>query len=80
MVTNLASTVVTTGPYPIDQAGNENTNSPRGKPYDWVLVNPALQSLQTSVTVGSSAFVSGLVVDTRVYSPISELSPALIPE
>src|SRR3954468_462952 len=77
VISNLAATVVTTGPFPVDQAGNENTNSTRAKPYDWVLVNSGLQALQSTVTVGASSFVSGLVVDTRVYSPISELSPAL---
>ena len=77
VITNLSNTVVTTGPFPVDQAGNENTNSTRAKPYDWVLANPALNGLATSAAVGAHAYSTGLVVDTRVYSPISELSPAL---
>jgi hypothetical protein len=42
-IVNLSGTFVTTGPFPVDQNGNENTNSTRAKPYDQLLVNPALQ-------------------------------------
>src|SRR5438874_2053426 len=63
VITNLAGTVVTTGPWPTDASGNDNTNASRAKPYDWVLVNPALQALRTSVVIGGSTFPSGLVAD-----------------
>ncbi|AKJ07541.1 endonuclease/exonuclease/phosphatase family metal-dependent hydrolase [Archangium gephyra] len=70
--------VVTTGsPYPADRNGNTNTNATRAKPYDHVLVDSDLRAYQTSTVIGSSSFSAGLVVDTRVYSPLSDISPAL---
>ena len=76
-VQTLAPVLATAGPYPVDQAGIGNTNAGRSKPFDWVLVNPALHALEAPVDVGASQFPSGLVVDTRVYSPIADLAPAL---
>jgi hypothetical protein len=68
--------VVTSGPYPADKNGNSNTNAARKKPYDAVLADSDLVAIQTPVVVGSSTFSSGLVADTRVYTPISDLAPA----
>jgi endonuclease/exonuclease/phosphatase family metal-dependent hydrolase len=73
---SLAGTVVTAGPYPADSDGNGNTNASRRKPYDWVLVDSDLDAHKTATVVGGSSFPSGLVVDTRRYSPISEIAPA----
>ena len=69
--------VTTSSPYPADKNGNGNTNASRGKPYDHVLVDADLRAYQTATVIGSSSFSAGLVVDTRVYSPLSEISPAL---
>jgi endonuclease/exonuclease/phosphatase family metal-dependent hydrolase len=69
--------VSTAGPYPADRNGNTNTNASRGSPYDHVLVDADLRQYQTATVIGGSTFSAGLVADTRVYSPISELSPAL---
>ena len=76
-VQTLGSVLATTGPFPVDEAGLGNTNANRNKPYDWVLANPGLQALQTDTIVGSHTFANGLVADTRVYTPIAELAPAL---
>jgi endonuclease/exonuclease/phosphatase family metal-dependent hydrolase len=76
-VQTLASVLSTGGPFPVDEAGLGNTNANRNKPYDWVLANGNLQALQTDTVVGSHAFTNGLVADTRVYTPIAELAPAL---
>jgi endonuclease/exonuclease/phosphatase family metal-dependent hydrolase len=76
-VGTLSAVLATAAPFPVDQANLGNTNAPRSKPYDWVLVNPALQALETGVTFGGNVFGHGLVVDTRVYTPISDLTPAL---
>lgn len=73
----LAGTVVTSGGYPADRNGNSGTNASRAKPYDWVLANPQLDGYKTATVIGSSTFPNGLVADTRTYSPISEISPAL---
>jgi endonuclease/exonuclease/phosphatase family metal-dependent hydrolase len=76
-VQTLAAVLATAGPYPVDQANLGNTNANRNKPYDWVLVNGALQALETGVVVGGNVFGHGLVADTRVYAPIADLAPAL---
>ncbi|WP_304504099.1 lamin tail domain-containing protein [Corallococcus sp. EGB] len=73
----LSSVVSTASPYPADKNGNTNTNAGRNSPYDHVLVDSDLRPYQTSVVMGSSTFAPGLVVDTRVYSPLSDISPAL---
>ena len=75
-LTTLAAHFSVTGPYPADGAGNEFTNGPRTKPYDWVLASPALRALETPVRIGAAHFDAGLVVDTRVYTPIGDLAPA----
>ncbi|MDY7229061.1 lamin tail domain-containing protein [Hyalangium rubrum] len=69
--------VSTASPYPADRNGNTNTNASRGKPYDHVLVDSDLRAYQTATVIGGSSFAAGTVIDTRVYSPISEISPAL---
>ncbi|MGK4002436.1 lamin tail domain-containing protein [Sorangium sp. So ce1036] len=76
-LSTLSSVVVTSGPYPADQNGNTDTNAGRTKPYDWLLVDPDLSPFHTSVVIGGSSFANGLVVDTRVYTPLAEISPAL---
>jgi endonuclease/exonuclease/phosphatase family metal-dependent hydrolase len=69
--------VSTASPYPADRNGNTNTNASRGKPYDHVLVDSDLRQYQVATVIGGSTFSAGLVADTRVYSPISEISPAV---
>ena len=69
--------VSTASPYPADRNGNTNTNASRASPYDHVLVDADLRAYQTSTIIGASSFAAGTVIDTRVYSPISEISPAL---
>ncbi|WP_437636552.1 endonuclease/exonuclease/phosphatase family protein [Sorangium sp. So ce854] len=76
-ISTLSEVVVTSGPYPADRNGDTDTNAGRSKPYDWVLVDDDLDPLETAVAIGESRFASGLVVDTRVYTPLEELSPAL---
>ncbi|WNG43035.1 endonuclease [Archangium minus] len=75
--TTFSQVVSTASPYPADRNGNTNTNAGRSSPYDHVLVDSDLRAYQTAVVIGASSFSAGLVADTRVYSPISELSPAL---
>jgi endonuclease/exonuclease/phosphatase family metal-dependent hydrolase len=76
-ITTLAPVLTTTAPYPVDQSNLANTNENRNKPYDWVLVNSNLQPLETGVTIGSNVFAHGLVADTRIYTPIADLAPAV---
>jgi endonuclease/exonuclease/phosphatase family metal-dependent hydrolase len=65
-------------PYPADQAGNSNTNQPRNKPYDWVIANPSLDAYEVPLVIGSQTFADGLVFDSRVYQPLSEVPPVLV--
>ncbi len=75
---NTLSVVVTTAvPWPVDLNGNGNTNASRKAPYDWVLVSSGLQALTVPTVIGTRSFANGFVADTRVYSPITDLSPAL---
>ncbi|WNG30443.1 endonuclease/exonuclease/phosphatase family protein [Cystobacter fuscus] len=76
LFSTFSSVVSTASPYPADKNGNGNTNASRAKPYDHVLVSSNLRAYQTSTVIGASSFSGGLVVDTRVYSPLSEISPA----
>ncbi|WNG20901.1 endonuclease/exonuclease/phosphatase family protein [Cystobacter fuscus] len=76
LFSTFSSVVSTASPYPADKNGNGNTNASRAKPYDHVLVSSNLRAYQTSTVIGTSSFSGGLVVDTRVYSPLSDISPA----
>lgn len=61
---------------PHDQNGIIFTNSPRNRPYDWVLASKPLDQLSTPVIVAEQEFPHGLVFDTRVFTPMEKLSPA----
>lgn len=67
--------VATSAPYPVDQYGNDNTNAPRNRPYDWVLVDPTLRARRVPTTYGANVFVSGLVFDSRVFVPLADVAP-----
>ena len=73
----LGGIVDVSAPRPVDQAGDPDTNSGRSSPYDWVLAEPELDALETSVQIGSLSFANGLVFDSRVFSPLSSVSPVL---
>ncbi len=62
---------------PTDQLGNRNTNAPRSRVLDALFVSSALQARQVPVEIGAASFMRGLVVDTRVFTPIEDLAPAL---
>jgi endonuclease/exonuclease/phosphatase family metal-dependent hydrolase len=76
-LTTLAAAVQTGAPYPSDQAGNQNTNASRAKPYDWVAVSSSLAVRQVPVTIGVAHFADGLVFDSRVYTPLADVAPVL---
>lgn len=76
-VLTLGAVVSVVAPFPVDNQGNEMTSGNRSKPHDWLLVDAALRARETPVAIKASRFPSGLVVDTRVYSPILDLSPAV---
>lgn len=73
----LSQVVGVIGPYPACTNGDSDTNAGRTKPYDAVLVDADLAAYKAAVAIGSKTFANGLVVDTRTYSPLSDLAPAL---
>lgn len=76
-LSTLSSRFVTAAPYPVDTQGDGDTNASRNKPYDWVVASPLLQGRKTATVLGAHSFSDGAVIDTRTYSPLSDLSPAL---
>jgi endonuclease/exonuclease/phosphatase family metal-dependent hydrolase len=76
-LTTFASEFVMTGPHPVDQLGNEGTSGNRNKPYDHVVASPCLNPMQGPTVLGTSTYPSGAVIDTRVYTPLTDIAPAL---
>ncbi len=76
VITTFSARLVTAGTQPADNAGEQGTNAGRSKPYDWVLASKCLKALQAPVLIGTHSFTNGLVVDTRVYTPMTDLAPA----
>lgn len=74
-IKTLSAIVVTASPYPQDQNGNTNTNAKRTSPYDWVLPDSDLHALKTPLVIGKSTYTNGLVFDSRVYTPLTEVAP-----
>ena len=70
-------TFLSDNPIPTDAeaGGNPNTNDPRNKPYDYVLPSFAMTNRLTNVVFASHSFSNGLVFDSRVYSPLSDVAP-----
>ncbi|MCP3136535.1 endonuclease/exonuclease/phosphatase family protein [Pyxidicoccus xibeiensis] len=79
-ISTLGGVVTTYGPHPVDKNGKDGTNAGRTKPYDHVLVDADLRQYQQATVIrgatSSSTFANGLVLDSRVYTPISEIAPA----
>jgi endonuclease/exonuclease/phosphatase family metal-dependent hydrolase len=76
-------TFLSDNPIPTDAevGGDPDTNAGRsgdnGKPYDYVLPSFSLTNLLTPSVVGTRTFPKGLVFDSRVYSPLSDVTPVL---
>ncbi len=75
-VTTLAQVVATAAPYPND-GSNSNTSGTRSKPHDWVLPGSGLERSQVATTIGANTFPAGLVFDSRVYKPLSDVPPVV---
>jgi endonuclease/exonuclease/phosphatase family metal-dependent hydrolase len=74
-IQTLSAVADTLAPWPADEAGNTNTNAGRSSPYDWVIPGHTLADLSTPLIIGSKSFPAGLVFDSRVYTPLSSVSP-----
>ena len=77
-LTTLSALLTTAGPYPVDQAGDADTNASRGEHYDWVIAESELDGLETPVKIGSLSFANGLVFDSRKFTPLSSVDPVLV--
>jgi endonuclease/exonuclease/phosphatase family metal-dependent hydrolase len=74
----IGAIAVTTSPWPVDQNANNRTNASRAKPYDWVVANPLFDAKKTTLSIGASTYPNGLVLDSRVYTPLTEVPPVLV--
>jgi hypothetical protein len=75
---DLSSVVDTQPPWPADQNGNTNTSINRNHPHDWLFASPNAAAVETPLVIGSSSYPDGLVFDSRVYTPLTEVAPVLI--
>ena len=62
-------------PIPVDNAGNSFTSGGRSAPHDYVLPSSALTNFETATVFPSHSFPSGLVFDSAVYTPLSDVPP-----
>jgi endonuclease/exonuclease/phosphatase family metal-dependent hydrolase len=64
-------------PVPTDGRGDPDTNNGRSKPYDYVLTSANWRTnlVPTRLSAGGQAYANGLVFDSRVHSPLSEVAP-----
>lgn len=64
-------------PVPVDGRGDPDTNNGRSKPYDYVLTSANWRTnlVPTRLGPASPVFSAGLVFDSRVYSPLSDVAP-----
>lgn len=70
-------TFLSDNPIPTDavSGGDDTTNLNRNKPYDYLLPSFSLTNYLTAVGFTSQSFSKGLVFDSRVFSPLSDVSP-----
>ncbi len=70
-------TFLSDSPIPTDaeSGGDADTNEPRNKPYDYVLPSFSLASTLTNAVFPSHVFPNGLVFDSRVYTPLTDVAP-----
>ena len=70
-------TYLSDAPIPTDavSGGNSNTSETRNKPHDYLLPSFSMTSTLTPVVLPSNTFPNGLVFDSAVYSPLSDVSP-----
>ena len=60
---------------PSDQAGDEDTNANRNRPYDGVLADAELEASAVPVKIAGREFPGGLVFDSRVFEPLTAVPP-----
>ncbi|TSA40957.1 MAG: hypothetical protein D4R57_01235 [Verrucomicrobiales bacterium] len=81
-ITTQFGTFLSDNPVPSDEVSTasaaDKTNAGRNKPYDYVLPSFSLTNYLTPVVLPSHTFPKGLVFDSRVYTPLTDVSPVVI--
>lgn len=62
-------------PIPTDNTNNSFTSQNRNHPHDYVLPSFAMTNAETASVFPSHSFPNGLVFDSTVYTPLSDVSP-----
>ena len=62
-------------PVPDDGHGNSDTSENRDHPHDYVLPSFSFTNLETASVFPSHSFPNGLVFDSTVYTPLSDVAP-----
>lgn len=70
-------TFLSDNPVPADNNGNSFTSQNRNHPHDYVLPSFSLTNIETASVFPSQSFPNGLVFDSTVYTPLSDVSPVL---
>ena len=70
-------TYLSDSPIPVDNLGNSFTSINRNDPHDYVLPSFSMTNLMTATVFPSHSFPTGLVFDSRVYTPLSDVPPIL---
>src|SRR6266481_833493 len=67
-------------PVPTDaeSGGDPDTNANRSSPYDYVLPSVSMTNALIPVVLPSHTFPNGLVFDSRVYTPLTDVPPVVI--
>jgi endonuclease/exonuclease/phosphatase family metal-dependent hydrolase len=67
-------------PIPTDaeSGGDPDTNANRNAPYDYVLPSFSMTNALIPVVLPSHSFPKGLVFDSRVYTPLTDVPPVVI--
>ncbi|HWC58547.1 MAG TPA: immunoglobulin domain-containing protein, partial [Verrucomicrobiae bacterium] len=65
-------------PIPVDNNGNSFTSQNRNHPHDYVLPSFSFTNIETASVFPSHSFPNGLVFDSGVYTPLSDVSPVLV--
>ncbi len=64
-------------PIPTDSpaGGDADTNNGRSERYDYVFSSPTFSANRIETSIGSRSFPNGLVFDSRVFSPLTDVVP-----
>src|ERR1043166_4835797 len=70
-------TFLSDDPIPTDatSGGDADTNAGRTQRYDYVLPNSVLDTNRVATVIGSQTFSNGLVFDSRVFTPLTDVAP-----